>query len=514
VRDANLAKNTQYLPLNIKPKVEKIEIDPYQMLIATIPEEEREIVLYELDKENVIKRAELLCQELSENKFIGLNLKESRTLFLALLRNLREKKISENQLATNHFLNSAIYTLCIKPMMYFIFKYVDANNNVARKIYMSAVTKLEDFPTSIKKCHYGSLHLPKDGIEVSDLPLRMQKPLMQRFFNFTDGEWNHFTEEMSNAPVSERYFYILITPKIGCWSSIISKIQEVLTMMQVLDRVVDSNEGFITEPIMPVPSFSMFQAAINAKAKTLGRKSVEFVPTYGYLKEESYARLKSLGKIAMTLYLPEVFPAYRYQNNIGRFRTVIDGHPGETAFAGAIHDFYHGIREIAMTEGVSKARFRLASIAKKHPNNRLNLNCRRVDEILVDGELVHSYPSHIDTCFKPESRSSNAECFGELFYVNSLRHSLHENLKRDFIKDMVFNKKLWKEQYNLGKLDLLEVDQKIYDEIELQRNQKLKGGDGRGSHAMALNRIGMFDRHSSKDSECSINSGKVIYNKN
>jgi hypothetical protein len=95
-----------------------------------------------------------------------------------------------------------------------------------------------------------------------------------------------------------------------------------------------------------------------------------------------------------------------------------------------------------------------------------------VDEILVDGELIFSYPAHIDTTFCLERRSASAQIFGDIFYETSLRPALHEDLKRAFIEDMVVNKQLWEEEYQLDASDLREEDQKIYREMEHQLSQE------------------------------------------
>lgn len=455
--------------------VETPKIEPYDELIRSIPINERREVIAELDNHLIIERAKLLCEEFSANKMVGLDLRESRTLFLAALRNLRDKKISVNQLATIHILDSAIRTLYTNPMVYLIHKYVNASAKLARTYNFFAVKNLKGLPTSVKRYSYNALVLPKDNISVADLPWRMQKPLMQRFFNFNKAEWDKFCSEMAEASFSEQFFHVLVAPEEGCWSSIIANIQKVLKCMRVLDWLVETKEGELTlEKIMLVPSFSMFQAAINAKAHTLGRKPVEFIPTYGYIEAGHYAYLKSLGKFAMALYLPEKNTTDSYQNDKGGFRTNIDGHPVETAFAGAIHEVYHAMREIAMSENVAQARMRLAFIAKHHPQNKLNPQSRPVDDILVDGELIYSYPPEVDTMFDAEYRSSHAESFGDLFYHFPLKSALHEDLKRAFIEDMVVNKEEWQRQYHLAKSDLRAEEQKLFDEIECQQLKEMK----------------------------------------
>lgn len=192
------------------------------------------------------------------------------------------------------------------------------------------------------------------------------------------------------------------------------------------------------------------------------------IPTYGYLEEEYYARLKRVGKIALAMYLPEKSVELRYQPDRGKFRTNIDGHPAETAFAGTIHDVYHAMREMAMSENVAKARMRLAQIARYHPKNKPDPANRAIDTILIDGELIYSWPPTDDTIFEPEYRALTSESFGDLFYTNTLKFVLHEDLKRAFIEDMVVYKEEWRNQFQLGKSDLREMDQIIYEEMEIQ----------------------------------------------
>ncbi|MGQ3890228.1 hypothetical protein ACQUW5_14530 [Legionella sp. CNM-1927-20] len=503
--------NLQKKPFQNIATIMKLEIDSYGELIQSLPAKVRKIIINELDNRPIIERAELLCKELSGHAMVGLNLEESRTLFLAALRNLRDKKISVNQLATLHILDSAIRTLYVSPMVYFIHKYVNGDGQLTRTINTFILMNLKGMPTSVKRYQYNALILPKEGMSVSDLPWRMQKPLMQRFFNFNNAEWEAFCKEMVKAPLTEQFFYILVAPEEGCWSSIIADIQKVLKCMRVLDWLVESkNEGLIEEKIMLVPSFTIFQAAINTKAKTLGRKPVELIPTYGYIEAEHYTNLKSFGKIAMAMYLPEENIYERYNNTQSEFRTNIDGHNRETAFAGAIHDVYHAMREMAMSENVAKARMRLAFIAKHHPKNKLNSESRSVDEILVDGELIYSYPPKADTMFDPEYRPDRAESFGDLFYNTALRFALHEDLKRAFIEDMVINKEEWQRQYKLGKLDLRENDQKIFDEIESQQLKKLENDKGVSfSFIRAMNKFGFLRSNSQKSSDLHSSSNNV-----
>jgi hypothetical protein len=467
------------------------ENSSYDELVRSIPETEKSSVLRELNSDTIVRSAEKLKEQLDKLEMVGLDLKGSRTLFLAALRGVKLKQISAAQLATLHILDSAIRTLYTNPMVYFIHRYVDSKSEISTTMNMFYLTNLQGMPTAVKRFSYELILTPKEDMQVSDLPWRMQKPLPRRFFNLTDSEWAVFCKEMSDAPKSEQYYHVLNAPEEGCWSSITSKIQKVLKCMRVLDWMADSKKGLLTESIMVIPSFTMFQAALTAKAHTLERNPVQLIPTYGYIEAEHYAELKASGKIALALYLPETMASMRYQANMGNFRTKIDGHPSETAFCGAIHDVYHAMREMAMSENVAKARMRLASIAQTHPRNKINPDSRAVDDILVDGELIHSYPPELDTMFDPEYRSSQAEIFGRIFYTNTLKSFLHADLKRAFIEDMVKNKSLWQEQFGLSKADLVIEDRPIYDEIQAGLN-----ASGDFSAAQAIREIGLLSARS------------------
>src|SRR3990167_7815338 len=104
----------------------------YEELIRSLPHDEHTDILFGLNSRAVVERAELLCSELVSNDHtIGLKLDESRTLFLAALRNLKFGKITAAQLATLHIFDSAVRTLYTQPCMYLIYNYV-VDNGVQR----------------------------------------------------------------------------------------------------------------------------------------------------------------------------------------------------------------------------------------------------------------------------------------------------------------------------------------------------------------------------------------------
>lgn len=482
------AEQTMSTPARIVSEMMSNEEFLTQELFRSIPEDEREAIMQELQSEKIAKYAQTLQEELEESQTSIYATKKSRTLFLTALRCVKYKKISVAELASIHILDSAIHTLYTNPMVFYIHKYVNSEGKKSVVYNLFLLHSLKNTPQSFARYHYKHIILPREGMPISDLPKRMQKPLVQRFFNLNESEWATFSAQMDTARKSENYYHVFNAPEEGCWSGIIFKIQKVLKCMRVLDYMVDSTQGEMTEQIMLVPSFSMFQAAINAKAATLNRKSLDLVPTYGYIEPAHYATLKAEGKIALAMYFPEQDKAIRYQHRIGRFRQTIDAHPKETAFAGTIHDIYHAMRELSMTEEVARARMRLASIAKNHPNNRIDPKVSAVDETLIDGELIHSYPPEIDTMFDPDYRPDCAEPFGDIF-ITDLSKILHPDLKRAFIQDMVVNKDLWTEEFHLGRTDLREAEQIIYDEII---EEHLSNAENNSSTTQARSRIGFF----------------------
>ncbi len=463
----------------------------FDELIRSLPEKEREVVIAELSSDKVARRLKSLRHDLALDKFVGGNLLKSRRLFLAALEGLRLGQITYAQLASLHITDSAIHTFAVGPRAFFSCQSVDNNGDAVRHIKDTPIENHDD-EYSVEKYRYDSLCLPNGKIDLSKIPPRMLKPLMCRYFNFNDQEWLHFRSEMAKAPLSEQSFGVIVVFENVRYSLLMHDVQRILKCMHTLDRLISSNQGLDEQQIVVVPSFTMFQVAINVKALTLGRKPVELVPTYGYVDPDHYAKLKAAGQIAFTLYMPEKKKSKRYSDS-GGFRATVDGHKKESAFAGKIHDWYHAVREMIMYANVASARMRLVEIAKKHPNNSIRAGARPVDDILVDGELIYSYPRSLDTIFDEQHRPSDAQKFGDLFYTPIILGKLHDNLKHAFIRDMVDNESLWRTEFELGKDDLLSEDQKIFDQLKLQKDQNSQAGHTTASSsAQAARKQGLF----------------------
>lgn len=214
----------------------------------------------------------------------------------------------------------------------------------------------------------------------------------------------------------------------------------------------------------------MFQAFIDVKTSGV-RETVELLPTYNRLEENDYAAVKITGQIPISLYFPEKSIFNRYSVHNSHFKGEIDGWPYEGPFASLLHDIYHALREIQMTEKIATARFRLALIAQASAadSKKKFKEYQLVSNKLIDGELIFSYPvkdlleNRILNIFK--SLHQKSEKFGEIFYCYTLKSILSPKLKKIFIEDMVANKNEWQYNFGIDVADLCEEDQKIYRAI-------------------------------------------------
>ncbi len=430
------------------------EVDHYNEIISSLPLEEKDDALKQMAEDREVQlRAEKLSQQIADGDYIDPGMEDGRTLLLSSLKLLQEGSISVAELASIHLLDSAVRTLTSSLTLFSDEERVEG--------YVAE----PQHSLNIQRFKYDAVVYPV-SLGFDRLPDRMRAPLVRRFFHFTDDEWLIFCDKMQSVAMFEQYCYAVPATKTENWSPLIKAIQNMLQCFQMLCWLKPrEGGGYKEETIMLVPSFTMFQVALEVKARSLNNRiPVHLIPTYGYVNFKRYTELKSQGLLAMAMYLPEFHPSSRYQTFVGRFRTNIDGFPHETAFAGAIHDMYHSFRELAMSENVARARMRLAAIARKHPDC-VDYRGRTFDELLVDGELLHSYPLHLDTVFKGSARPLHAMRFGEIFYNTSIT-KLPPKLHHLFIEDMVKNAQLWQDEYALGRSDLLDSDQYHYDVIK------------------------------------------------
>ncbi|VEB35211.1 Uncharacterised protein [Legionella sainthelensi] len=71
---------------------------------------------------------------------------------------------------------------------------------------------------------------------------------------------------------------------------------------------------------------------------------------------------------------------------------------------------------------------------------------------------------------------------------------MHDDLKHAFIEDMVIHQEEWQKLYHLGRSDLRENDQKIFDEIKAQQLKSAENNRTITDNVMVqvMNKIGFL----------------------
>ena len=199
-------------------------------------------MLEELESEEIIEKARILLSHIETNQMVADRLNDTRERFLAALLLLRENKITTGQLASLHIIDSAIRTLYTDPMIYLTHEFVE-NEEIQRQVTRFSCPNLKGLPTKVARYLYNATLVPTDEIPLNEMPERMHYPLVRRFFNFSQDEWDEFTKLMQDMPESEKFYYVLQAPHLGCWSSMIFNLQEVLQCMQILDWQKPTKSG-------------------------------------------------------------------------------------------------------------------------------------------------------------------------------------------------------------------------------------------------------------------------------
>lgn len=461
MREETIPPPPKHLPSEV---IKGYDVEGYWKLIGSLTPLERKEVLKELELPEVIRRAISLEKQFAKNSLIISKPAEARETFLAALLCLQQNRITIHQLATLHLLDSAVRTLYTHSVAFVPVKDKTIGTSTD-KISTFVIPQSNRSQSFVYQLSYSEPYL--SDILGKTIPKTMKKSLLARYFNFTEREWEFFKKELKKAPESERHFYVLTAPQSGCWSQVVFAIQKILECMRDVDLYQKNCGRDRVQKIVVVPSFSMYQAAIKAKAETLGRQPIRLIPAYDYIKPGFFSRYKCMNDSPFVLYLPEKDISLQYKHSAGRFRQTIDGYPYETAFAGAIHDVYHAFREMMMNEGTALARMRLVAVAKNHRWNRsLSHTDKFISRILIDGELIFNYSQDEETIFDHNIRPMQKESFADLFYTSVLVKHLHQELKNDFILDMKIHSDEWQHSFGIGKKDLHQHDQRLYDVIE------------------------------------------------
>lgn len=456
-------------------------------LFQSIPKIELTILNRELASINK-KSAEALAKRINKGENVALEIRDSRKTMTIAFKALSLDLITFEQFSSFHIIDAALR---------------DSITNVSVFEYDFENSMHSTYNPMPNRYHQAKKLSSKKRLKY-DSKIDGEKSI-KTYFRLSKEEWGLFCSAMEKAALSEKKFYLINAPKHHCWSSLLTKIQEVST-------VFDSPNKKII-----IPSFSMFQNAIHVKAKMKNRKSLNLQPIYGLSDPKKYSEDKEKGIVHTCFYYPEHNPNQRYNNDNPLFRSLVDDHKKTGPFAAFLHDIYHTLRELEMTENHRKATWRLIKIAKKYeeeiwqqftevqekrkitrdqllnhlteisnkasqqsieiPEKERNLliqlneleHARIIIDELIDGELIFSYPPKK----KPEEAfirgNIGNQKFGGLFRSDpdffGITELLTPKIKKYFIQDMVENKKFWREEYNLGMEDLYEEELFLYEKI-------------------------------------------------
>lgn len=444
-------------PENPSSAVPGFDVPGFMRLIRSIPEYERNALLKTLDTQSVERKANDYWHAIktrNENPIAIISqTTDSRSVFISALKCLQQGKISVAEVASLHIWDAALRMYCGQDQMSRICYEFILNNETIRTTLIADPVTGSGRPSNLTYIGYSVTNrMVSPGLGRDDGTC--DAPIAKRFFNLTDREYAEFSAIMKDAPLTEQSGILIVIPHEGCLSTLIHKVDEVIHVGSPLTiyQIDNSNEAHPVKVIL-APSFTMLQAVLDVKAKTLRNKPVTLVPTYYRLTEEDYTTLKLGRQIALGLYLPEQSSHLQYSLNNRRYVGEVDGHGMEFPYAVIRHDFYHALRELAMTENVATARWRIGAV----------INDRSLDTKIADGELIHSHPRCLDTTFK--KRNSHAQSFGDIF--NLLK--LNPSQKKLVVSDMVMHRDEWSENFNITRQNIPndfllyhEISEKLY----------------------------------------------------
>lgn len=267
------------------------------------------------------------------------------------------------------------------------------------------------------------------------------KRILKTFFSLTDFGYSKFIESLRNAPFLERVFYTFNVP-LGSpisWSPMYDQIRGACGYFGLVDVEPVLQYGSCKQQMLVVPSFSMLQAFLHA---IYPDSAVTLIPMLGKCSTRTIEKNVLEGKRILNIGMKGA-----------EVRIVTDEHYAGPLVS-SLHDLYHAERYSRIKRNEQLALIKVNKIfGKALANSPENKDLNHLKWRLIDGEL------HNSVVIK--------ERFGTLFGLKNLPW------KPPFIElvisDMVHEKKEWREEFQLSRDDLLEPEQKLYDQIEVKK---------------------------------------------
>lgn len=291
------------------------------------------------------------------------------------------------------------------------------------------------------------------------------KRSLTTYFSFTEEQYGKFVDAMKAAPFSEQLFFSFNVPLGGAasWSPMYEQVMHLCGSFRLVDVDPPSSAsrtrfGSSFQQMIIVPSFTMLQTFLRI---IYPESAVTLVPMLGKCSTRTIQKNVLEGKRVINIGMPAA-----------QLDTVV-----HSMYAGQLgatfHDIYHAERYSRIKPNEQAALRRINQIftaAIRHdPENK---ELRHAQWTLIDGELHNSVVKK--------------EKFGELFAVKSDWKDEHTRL---IIRDMVTEKELWMQQFQLSVDDLLQGKQRVmYYEIEelLRVQASAARGDAHGEYRLGI----------------------------
>ena len=423
--------------------IKKTRPSDVKRLLKFLPTEEKKALSRDLRLASK-KDAVELAGRINKGENVAWDGDKMRQTTVLALKALKMNLITLEQLASIHLIDGATRDLVTHPYLFYTFEGERSYLPMGKFANHERGTKV-NFP-------YNSI-VDQDGYE----------PALKRFFCMTNKEWKGFCSAMESAPFSEKRFYLIPEPEHGTWSAIVPGIQNITKLCHPITPREKFTQSLDTYNFVVVPSFSIWQHALNEKISSLGqRKPPRLQPTYGLSEEKDYLRERDK-RMPLALYFPESDPLKRYNNENEEFRRNIDGFKKEGPYAASIHDVYHLLRIGSVPKNITDALAYMVEITQNHSDDQISSKSKAIYDLLADGELIYCCPPKLDTCFDRDPGQPK-DCFGDILEHETLISSYP--LKEFILKDMVLNKAMWRKKFQIGKEDLLSEEQEIYTAVE------------------------------------------------
>lgn len=406
----------------------------------------------------ICKISEKVINKFSEDFNLGLENVYSKDNFRETLEKIYASaflgKSTFVQLITSLIFDAAMSDLVRAPR---IFAYRTIVNNKGIVERFSSSFDLPPISSNVQTCSYLDNSKIETNCLISDKPILSfdengLTPILKRFFYFTDIEWEKFGEIVKEFPLSEQKFQLIPVPEYGSWSNVLRHIQKVTHLfneVQVFTTPANQNIIF-NQKMMPVPSFSMFQAFIDIKAESLGRETLKLLPIFNPLNQKQYFKLKFGGNIPVGLYFPLNNKYKRYSTQLDpNFLQMIDGWQNEGPYIFFLHDIYHALREMQMKPEIVLAITRIADLLK---DRDFTLYTK-----LLDGELIFSYPKSDGSPLKEHSYHSNQKICDIANHIEQKTVFINT-----LVIDILQNKEEWKESFGISKESLCDTHLQDY----------------------------------------------------